>query len=127
MSLAATSSIVWCTWRPLIAANIPLIISGSLPFRPRLPCAGPASASSWLRSRDHGAVDVCEDLLLHVLLVDCGDHGPVGNRDHERGLVDEDERVARSLGRSALNAARETAERGVVEPDAAALDALQRV
>src|SRR5262249_51527463 len=37
------------------------------------------------------------------------------------------ERVARSLGRSALDTAVQAGERRVVEPDAAALDALQRV
>src|SRR5438067_11601865 len=78
MSFAATSSMVWLTCSPLIAENIPLIIS----------CASLSDGSG-----DDGAVDVREHLLAHVLAIDRRDHGLVGDGYDESGVVDEDERA----------------------------------
>src|SRR5438270_1033549 len=107
MSLAVTSSMTWCALRPLIAANMARIIGTSLPFRGvRPPQRGPAGGLiSPSASCDDGAVDVGEDVVLHVVVVDRRDHGPVADRDDERGPVDEHDGVAAALRRRALEPA----------------------
>src|SRR6476659_4758798 len=116
MSLAVTSSIVWWARRPLIAANIPRIIWGSLPFWPRLPLRGPAwpCGCGGCGSSDHRAVDVREHLLPHVVAVDSGDDGAVLGGDHEGRLVDEDEGGASALRRGPVDARTEA---GLVDRD----------
>src|SRR5688500_14903544 len=113
MLFAVTSSMIWWTRRPLIAANMPRIIGGSSLGSPGFleevrpgfvwlcrcvpahvyvcVCVGP--------SRDHRAVDVGEHLLAHVLSVDRGDHGPVRDGDDEGRAVYQDERLAPALRR----------------------------
>src|SRR3954453_1668710 len=76
---------------------------------------------------DDGAVDVGEDLLLHVVAVDRGDDRPVGDGDDEGRRVDEDDRRARALAGGAVEALVQAAERGRAHVDPAALDTLQRV
>src|SRR3954449_4199821 len=76
---------------------------------------------------DDGAVDVGEDLLLHVVAVDRGDDRPVGDGDDERRRVDEDDRRARALAGGAVEALVQAAERGRAHVDPAPLDTLQRV
>src|SRR5260221_1257991 len=115
MSLAVTSSIVWWTRRPLIAANIARIILGSSAFSCR-------SKGGRGGSGDHGAVDVREHLLAHVLAVDCGDDGAIRNGDDERRVVDEHEGGAGALCRGAVDTAGEPVHCSVVERDAAAFD-----
>src|SRR5919198_6539169 len=139
MSLDVTSSMVWWTLRPLMAAYMLRIMGASVPLTLRPPRGGPA-ARGWLPSRsvvlpdlpegplgDDGAVDVGEDLLLHVLAVDRGDDRPVGDGDDERRRVDEHDRRAGALAGGAVHAVGQAAERGRADVDAAALDALQRV
>src|SRR5579864_2386182 len=98
MSFETTSSIVWWTRRPLMAANMLLIIRGSLPFRP-LASSREVQPGLVRLLRDHRAVDVREHLLAHVLLVDRRDDGPIPYGHDERRVVDEDERVAPALRR----------------------------
>src|SRR4051794_4423580 len=76
---------------------------------------------------DDGAVDVREDLLLHVVAVDRGDDRPVGDGDDEGGGVDEDDRGAGALAGGAVHAVAEARERGRAHVYPAALDALQGV
>src|SRR3954451_22798067 len=76
---------------------------------------------------DDGAVDVGEDLLLHVVAVDRGDDRPVGDGDDEGRRVDEDDRRARALAGGAVEALVQAADRGRAHVDPAALDTLQRV
>src|SRR3712207_5479454 len=120
MSLETTSSIVWWTFRPLIAANMLRIIGTSLPF--------PAASSREVRplcgwcvsaSGDDGAVDVGEDLLLHVRAIHRRDHGAVRHRDHERGRVDEHHGRARALAGGERDAVLEARQRLGAEVDPA--------
>src|SRR4051794_37358485 len=76
---------------------------------------------------DDGAVDVREDLLLHVVAIDRGDDRPVGDGDDEGGGVDEDDRGAGALAGGAVHAVAEARERGRAHVYPAALDALQGV
>src|SRR3954468_4055369 len=102
MSAAVTSSMTWCAFKPLMAANMLRIIGASSP------CDAASSMRSGrvdflavgllvFRLGDDGRVDVREDVVLHVVAVDRRDDGAVANRDHERRLVDEDDRLARAL------------------------------
>src|SRR3954447_2433141 len=122
MSFAVTSSIVWWTRRPAIAANIPLIIFGTLPFLPRLPRmrSGLARCVGWLC--EDGGVDVREHLIAQVLAVDGGDDRPVLRGDEERRLIGQDERGARALRGRPVDAG---ADAGLVDGDAALADALE--
>src|SRR4029079_11420943 len=109
MSFAVTSSIIWWTFRPLMAANIPRIIWGSsfrscaAAPRTRSGCGVGCRCRS-VRLRDDGAVDVGEDPLLHGAGVDCGDDGAVGDGDDEGGPVDQHQGVAGALGGRRVNA-----------------------
>src|SRR5919204_4236182 len=100
MSLAVTSSIIWWTLRPLIAANMPRIMGiASLPA-----AVLPQARSSPLRPVcrwwlvDDCAVDVGEDAVAHLIRAHCCDDGAVPHRDDEGGAVDQDERLAGALG-----------------------------
>src|SRR3954447_6020220 len=72
---------------------------------------------SW-RLGDDRRVDVREDVVLHVIAVDRRDDGPVADGHHERGAVHEDDRLARALARSAIDAVLKPRERGRVDLDA---------
>src|SRR3954447_19380200 len=129
MSLDVTSSIVWWTFRPLIAEYMLRIMGASAPGRCGL--LGEVRPR-WGRCRraplgDDGAVDVGEDLLLHVVAVDRGDDRPVGDGDDEGRRVDEDDRRARALAGGAVEALVQAAERRRAHVDPAALDALEGV
>src|SRR5438093_10671919 len=128
MLFAVTSSIIWWTRRPLIAANMPRIIGGaSLSGCPGFLLAVRPGLCGCRSSSDHGAVDVREHLLAHVLSIDRGDHGPVGNGDDERRPVHEDERLAPALCRSSSDSVLEPCELRLAEVDAAALDPIEGV
>src|SRR2546421_10832683 len=110
MSAAVTSSMTWCALRPLIAANM-LRIMGASPLLSRPPpMRGPAGLTSLpsscplCDSRDDRGVDVREDVVLHVVAVDRGDHGAVADGHHERGVVHEHDRVARALAGGTIDA-----------------------
>src|SRR3954468_19419225 len=62
MSLDVTSSMVWWTLRPLIAANMLRIMGASFPFAMRPPRGGPAAGGALPAPPlgDDGAVDVGE-------------------------------------------------------------------
>src|SRR5947209_10300699 len=94
--LAVTSSIVWWTLRPLIAAYMPRIIGASLPFA----ASSKRSGRVVLRpcaSGDHGTVDVGEHVLAHVLGTHRRDDGVVRDGHDVGRVVDEDHGVARAL------------------------------
>src|ERR1700761_1670369 len=99
MLFAVTSRRVWWFLRPLTAAYIARIMVLGCPFAPRPPRRGPAMGWCVGRSRscDDGAVDVGEDLLLHLGLVDRGDHGLGLRCDHVGGAVDRQDGGARAL------------------------------
>src|SRR4051812_5399345 len=130
MSAAVTSSMTWCALRPLIAANMLRIMGASTPSssassdarsgRLGRPCRWwfLVSGLFW-RLGDDCRVDVGEDVVLHVIAVDRGDHGPVADRHHERGAVHEDDRLAGALAGGAVDALLETLERGRAELDPA--------
>src|SRR4051794_11517477 len=131
MSAAVTSSMTWCAFKPLIAANMLRIIGASLPCSMRpprevrplvgLPCLWPC------RLGDDRRVDVGEHVVLHVIAIDRRDDGAIADRDDERRLVHEDHRLARALAGGAVDALAESSERRLPELDPAALDALDRV
>src|ERR1044072_1381648 len=130
MLLEVTSSMTWCCLSPLIAENMPRIIGASLAFRScAASCArsGRALCGAPLASCDHGAVDVGEHLLAHVLGVDRRHDGPVLDGDHERSPVQENDRDARPFSGCPIDAGLQPLERLALELDAATLDPLQRV
>src|SRR6185437_749138 len=127
MLLAVTSSIVWWTARPLMAANIPRIMVIGSSLADRFPVgSGWWPVPVWWLVDDR-AVDVGEDAVAHVVGADGGDHGAVLNRDHEGRRVDEDEGVTRPLGRCLGDAFAEPCHGGRVDGDAPLLQPLHRV
>src|SRR5450755_1233709 len=101
--LAVTSSIVWCASRPLIAASMPRIIGASLPF---VASSERSGQGGWCRDRscEHGAVDVGEHVLAHVLGSHRRDDGVAWDRHHECGAVHKDHCVPRALARGPRDA-----------------------
>src|SRR6266540_2165262 len=128
MLYAVTSSIIWWTRRPLIAANMPRIIGGaSLSGFPGFLLEVRPGLSGCRSSSDHGAVDVREHLLAHVLPVDRCDHGPVRDGNDERRSVHEDERLAPALCSRPRDSVLEPGKLVRADVDAAALDPVERV
>src|SRR5438045_2249897 len=107
-----------------MAENMPRIIGASLPCGwgwirlPRL-----RSGRAGCASCDDRAVDVGEDVVAHVGAVHGGDDGAVSHRHDERGVVHEDDRVARALRLSPADAGPEALRRRGIDLDATTLQA----
>src|SRR6476620_11175492 len=117
--LAVTSSIVWCASKPLIAAYMPRIIGASLPFAASSQRSSRACVVLPRSSCDHGAVDVCEHVLAHVLGSHRRDDGVVRDRHHVCGAVNEDHGVPGALARRARHAAGQAVEHRLGQLDPA--------
>src|SRR3954462_10329603 len=134
MSAAVTSSMTWCALRPLMAANMLRIIGASSPCDAAsslrsgrlvgLPCRASLGA---VRLGDYGRVDVGENVVLHVVAIDRRDDGAIADRHDERRVVDEDDRLARTLAGGTVDALPEAGDRRLPHLDPAALNALNRM
>src|SRR5438067_191219 len=137
MSAAVTSSMTWWALRPLIAANMLRIIWASHPSDHGLLCSEVRpvdflALGDFLRFRrfrlgDDRRVDVGEDVVLHVVAIDRRDDGPVAHRHDERGVVDEDHRVARAFSGGAIHTRVKAGEGGLAELDPAPAHTLDGV
>src|SRR4051812_17440601 len=100
----------------------------------RPPHRGPAAWLVFLavllwvgRLGDDRRVDVGENVVLHVVAIDRRDDGAIADRHDERRVVDEDDRLARTLAGGTVDALPEAGDRRLPHLDPAALNALNRM